>query len=559
MSGGPLIVQSDKTLLLEIDHPDAQSCRMAIAPFAELERSPEHVHTYRLTPLGLWNARAAGHDAEAVVDALLKYSRYPVPHALLVDVADTMDRYGRLQLVNDPASGLVLRGLDRMVLIEVAKSKKLAGMLGDRIDDDTIRVHPSERGRLKQALLKLGWPAEDLAGYVDGEAHPIALAEDGKDGGRPWTLRSYQREAVEAFWAGGSGVVVLPCGAGKTMVGAAAMAEAKATTLILVTNTVAGRQWKRELIARTSLTEEEIGEYSGERKEIRPVTIATYQVLTSRRGGAFTHLDLFGARDWGLVVYDEVHLLPAPIFRFTADLQARRRLGLTATLVREDGREGDVFSLIGPKRYDAPWKDIESQGWIAPAQCTEVRVTLTDAERMSYATAEAEERYRMAATARTKLPVVRALVQRHPDDQVLVIGAYIDQLHELGEYLDAPIIQGSTTNKERERLFDAFRSGQLRTLVISKVGNFSIDLPEAAVAIQVSGTFGSRQEEAQRLGRVLRPKADGRQAHFYTVVSRDTIDTEYAAHRQRFLAEQGYAYTIVDADDILGPKLPTVD
>ncbi|MBM0232248.1 DEAD/DEAH box helicase [Micromonospora sp. STR1_7] len=559
MSGGPLIVQSDKTLLLEIDHPDAQACRIAIAPFAELERSPEHVHTYRLTPLGLWNARAAGHDAEGVVDALIKYSRYPVPHALLVDVAETMDRYGRLQLANDPAYGLVLRALDRLVLIEVAKSKKLAGMLGDKIDDDTIRVHPSERGRLKQALLKLGWPAEDLAGYVDGEAHPIELAEAGKDGRKPWTLRSYQREAVEAFWAGGSGVVVLPCGAGKTLVGAAAMAEAKATTLILVTNTVAGRQWKRELIARTSLTEEEIGEYSGERKEIRPVTIATYQVLTSRRGGAFTHLDLFGARDWGLVVYDEVHLLPAPIFRFTADLQARRRLGLTATLVREDGREGDVFSLIGPKRYDAPWKDIESQGWIAPAECTEVRVTLTDAERMSYATAEAEERYRMAATARTKLPVVKALVDRHPDDQVLVIGAYIDQLHQLGEYLDAPIIQGSTTNKERERLFDAFRSGSLRTLVISKVGNFSIDLPEAAVAIQVSGTFGSRQEEAQRLGRVLRPKADGRQAHFYTVVSRDTIDTEYAAHRQRFLAEQGYAYTIVDADDVLGPSLPSFD
>ncbi|MET7708724.1 DNA repair helicase XPB [Micromonospora sp. NPDC005413] len=559
MSGGPLIVQSDKTLLLEIDHPDAQACRMAIAPFAELERSPEHVHTYRLTPLGLWNARAAGHDAEGVVDSLIKYSRYPVPHALLVDVADTMDRYGRLQLANDPAEGLVLRALDRLVLIEVAKSKKLAGMLGDKIDDDTIRVHPSERGRLKQALLKLGWPAEDLAGYVDGEAHPIELAEAGKDGRKPWTLRSYQREAVEAFWAGGSGVVVLPCGAGKTLVGAAAMAEAKATTLILVTNTVAGRQWKRELIARTSLTEEEIGEYSGERKEIRPVTIATYQVLTSRRGGAFTHLDLFGARDWGLVVYDEVHLLPAPIFRFTADLQARRRLGLTATLVREDGREGDVFSLIGPKRYDAPWKDIESQGWIAPAECTEVRVTLTDAERMSYATAEAEERYRMAATARTKLPVVKALVDRHPNDQVLVIGAYIDQLHQLGEYLEAPIIQGSTTNKERERLFDAFRTGEIRTLVISKVGNFSIDLPEAAVAIQVSGTFGSRQEEAQRLGRVLRPKADGRQAHFYTVVSRDTIDTEYAAHRQRFLAEQGYAYTIVDADDVLGPSLPSFD
>ena len=553
VTGGPLIVQSDKTLLLEVDHPDAKACRMAIAPFAELERSPEHVHTYRLTPLGLWNARAAGHDAESVVDSLIKFSRYPVPHALLVDVADTMDRYGRLQLINDPTHGLVLRGLDRIVLVEVAKSKKLAGMLGARLDDETIAVHASERGRLKQALLKLGWPAEDLAGYVDGEAHEIDLAQDG------WHLRSYQQEAVDGFWAGGSGVVVLPCGAGKTLVGAAAMATAKATTLILVTNTVAGRQWKRELVARTSLTEDEIGEYSGERKEIRPVTIATYQVLTSRRGGAFTHLDLFGARDWGLVIYDEVHLLPAPIFRFTADLQARRRLGLTATLVREDGREGDVFSLIGPKRYDAPWKDIEAQGWIAPAECTEVRVTLTDAERMTYAVTEAEERYRVAATARTKLPVVRALVEKHKGDQVLVIGAYIDQLHQLGEYLDAPVLQGSTTNKERERLFDEFRSGSLKTLVISKVGNFSIDLPEAAVAIQVSGTFGSRQEEAQRLGRVLRPKADGRQAHFYTVVSRDTIDTEYAAHRQRFLAEQGYAYTIVDADDVLGPPLPQVD
>ncbi|MFY1697428.1 MULTISPECIES: DNA repair helicase XPB [unclassified Solwaraspora] len=556
MHNGPLIVQSDKTLLLEIDHPDATACRMAIAPFAELERSPEHVHTYRLTPLGLWNARAAGHDAESVVDALLKFSRYPVPNALLVDVAETMDRYGRLQLTNDPAHGLVLRATDRAVLTEVVKSKKLAGMFGAKIDDDTVAVHPSERGRLKQGLLKLGWPAEDLAGYVDGEAHPIELATAGGDGQPGWTLRSYQREAVEQFWAGGSGVVVLPCGAGKTLVGAAAMAQAKATTLILVTNTVAGRQWKRELIARTSLTEEEIGEYSGERKEIRPVTIATYQVLTSRRKGAFTHLDLFNARDWGLVVYDEVHLLPAPIFRFTADLQARRRLGLTATLVREDGREGDVFSLIGPKRYDAPWKDIEAQGWIAPAACVEVRVTLTDAERMAYAVTETEERYRSAATARTKLPVVKALVDRHQGDQVLVIGAYIDQLHQLGEYLDAPIVQGATTNKERERLFDAFRHGEIPTLIISKVGNFSIDLPEAAVAIQVSGTFGSRQEEAQRLGRVLRPKADGRQAHFYTVVSRDTVDTEYAAHRQRFLAEQGYAYTIVDADDVLGPALP---
>jgi len=540
-ANGPLIVQSDKTLLLEVDHPDATACRMAIAPFAELERSPEHVHTYRLTPLGLWNARAAGHDAEQVVDALLRFSRYPVPHALLVDVADTMDRYGRLQLVNDPAHGLVLRALDRAVLVEVAKAKKLAGMLGAFIDPDTVAVHPSERGRLKQALLKLGWPAEDLAGYVDGEAHTIALHQEG------WHLRDYQRQAVESFWAGGSGVVVLPCGAGKTLVGAAAMAQAKATTLILVTTTVAGRQWKRELIARTSLTEDEIGEYSGERKEIRPVTIATYQVLTLKRGGTFPHLNVFDARDWGLIIYDEVHLLPAPIFRFTADLQARRRLGLTATLVREDGKEGDVFSLIGPKRYDAPWRDIESQGWIAPADCTEVRVTLSDDERMTYAISEPEERYRVAATAASKLPVVENIVAKHQGEQVLVIGAYLDQLHELEAHLGVPMIHGGTTTKERERLFDAFRAGEIKTLILSKVGNFSIDLPEATVAVQVSGTFGSRQEEAQRLGRILRPKQDGRQAHFYTVVSRDTIDTEYAAHRQRFLAEQGYAYTIIDA------------
>ncbi|WP_214403344.1 DNA repair helicase XPB [Pseudonocardia lacus] len=550
MSDGPLIVQSDKTLLLEVDHPDAESARIAIAPFAELERAPEHVHTYRVTPLALWNARAAGHDAEQVVDALVRYSRYAVPQPLLVDVVDTMGRYGRLQLTQSPVHGLVLVALDRAVLEEVLRQKKIAPLLGNRIDDDTVIVHASERGHLKQALLKIGWPAEDLAGYVDGEAHPIALAEDG------WTLRDYQKAAVDGFWAGGSGVVVLPCGAGKTLVGAAAMAQAQATTLILVTNTVAGRQWKRELIARTSLTEDEIGEYSGERKEIRPVTIATYQVMTRKSKGEYRHLELFDSRDWGLVIYDEVHLLPAPVFRMTADLQSRRRLGLTATLVREDGREGDVFSLIGPKRYDAPWRDIENQGWIAPAECTEVRVTLTDNERMGYAVADAEERYRMASTARTKLKVVRAVLDRHPGEPALVIGAYLDQLDELGAELDAPVIQGSTRNKEREALYDRFRRGEIPVLVVSKVANFSVDLPEASVAVQVSGTFGSRQEEAQRLGRLLRPKGDGRQAHFYSVVSRDTVDTDYAQHRQRFLAEQGYAYRIVDADDLLGPAVP---
>ena len=550
MTDGPLIVQSDKTLLLEIGHPDAPAARANIAPFAELERSPEHIHTYRITPLALWNARAAGHDAEQVVDALVRWSRFPVPQALLVDVVDTMGRYGRLVLQTHPAHGLIMLSRDRAVLEEILRHKKIAPMLGTRIDPDTVIVHPSQRGHLKQALLKVGWPADDEAGYVDGEAHHIELDTTG------WEIRPYQEQAVDGFWAGGSGVVVLPCGAGKTIVGAAAMAKAGATTLILVTNTVAGRQWRRELIARTSLTEEEIGEYSGERKEIRPVTIATYQVMTRKSGGVYKHLDLFDSRDWGLVIYDEVHLLPAPVFRMTADLQSRRRLGLTATLVREDGREGDVFSLIGPKRYDAPWKDIESQGWIAPAECTEVRVTLTDAERLSYATAEPEERYKIASTARTKMPVVRSILDRHPGEPTLVIGAYLEQLDELGEELDAPIIQGSTRNSERERLYDAFRAGEISVLVVSKVANFSIDLPDATVAIQVSGTFGSRQEEAQRLGRILRPKDDGRQAHFYSVVSRDTLDTDYAAHRQRFLAEQGYAYRIVDADDLLGPAVP---
>ncbi|AYY11559.1 DEAD/DEAH box helicase [Actinobacteria bacterium YIM 96077] len=545
VTDGPLIVQSDKTLLLEAGHEMAEACRRAIAPFAELERAPEHVHTYRVTPLGLWNARAAGHDAEQVVDTLMQYSRYPVPHAMLVDIAETMARYGRLRLESHPAHGLVLHATDRPVLEEVLRSKRVAPLVGARIDNDTVIVHPSERGNLKQALVKLGWPAEDYAGYVDGEAHAITLNEEG------WSLRPYQRDAASGFWHGGSGVVVLPCGAGKTLVGAAAMAYAQCTTLILVTNTVAARQWRSELIRRTNLTEDEIGEYSGTKKEVRPITVATYQVLTTRRKGAYAHMELFEARDWGLIIYDEVHLLPAPIFRMTADLQARRRLGLTATLVREDGREGDVFTLIGPKRYDAPWKEIENQGYIAPADCVEVRVTLTDSERLAYATAEPDERYRLASCTDTKTRVVEQLVKQHDGEQTLIIGHYIDQLDELGELLDAPVVKGDTSVRERQRLFDAFRTGEIETLVVSKVANFSIDLPEASVAIQVSGTFGSRQEEAQRLGRLLRPKQDGRTARFYSVIARDTLDQEYAQHRQRFLAEQGYAYRITDAEEVL--------
>ncbi len=549
MTDGPLIVQSDKTLLLDIDHAMSTECRRAIAPFAELERSPEHIHTYRLTNLGLWNARAAGHDAEMVIDTLIKYSRYAVPHSILVDVAETMSRYGRLRLEADPIHGLILVTTDTAVLEEVIRAKKIAPLLGVRIDNETIAVHPSQRGQIKQSLLRLGWPAEDFAGYVDGQAHEIALKQT------DWKIRPYQELAAEGFWHGGSGVVVLPCGAGKTIVGAAAMAHAKATTLILVTNTVAARQWREELLKRTTLNEDEIGEYSGAKKEIRPVTIATYQVMTKKKDGVYAHLDLFDTHDWGLIIYDEVHLLPAPIFRFTADIQSRRRLGLTATLVREDGMEGEVFSLIGPKRFDVPWTEIESQGYIAPAQCVEVRVNLSEAERLSYATAEPEERYRFCATTRTKRNVVESLVAHHAGEQILVIGQYIDQLDELSEVLGVPLIKGETPVKEREVLFNKFRSGEISCLVVSKVANFSIDLPDATIAIQVSGAFGSRQEEAQRLARILRPKSDGRSATFYSVVSRDTIDQDFAQNRQRFLAEQGYAYKIIDADDVFQGKL----
>jgi len=549
MSDGPLIVQSDKTLLLDVDHPNSTECRRAIAPFAELERSPEHIHTYRLTNLGLWNARAAGHDAENVIDTLIKYSRYAVPHSLLLDVAETMSRYGRLRLESNPVHGLVLITTDSAVLEEVIRAKKIAPLLGARIDKETVAVHPSQRGAIKQHLLRLGWPAEDFAGYVDGQAHPIELNQEG------WTIRQYQEHAAEGFWHGGSGVVVLPCGAGKTIVGAAAMSHAKATTLILVTNTVAARQWRDELLRRTTLNEDEIGEYSGAKKEIRPVTIATYQVMTKKKNGVYAHLDLFDSYDWGLIIYDEVHLLPAPIFRFTADIQSRRRLGLTATLVREDGMEGEVFSLIGPKRFDVPWKEIESQGYIAPAECIEIRATLSETERLAYATAEVEEKYRMCATTATKTKVVQALVEKHAEDQTLVIGQYISQLDELSEKLGVPVIKGETPVKEREELFAAFRTGEIKCLVVSKVANFSVDLPDATIAIQVSGAFGSRQEEAQRLGRILRPKADGRGARFYSVVSRDTVDQDFAQNRQRFLAEQGYSYQIIDADDVFQGKI----
>ncbi|SIS09690.1 DNA repair helicase XPB [Microbacterium sp. RURRCA19A] len=544
MADGPLIVQSDRTVLLEVAHSDAETARHELAVFAELERAPEHIHTYRITRLGLWNARAAGHDADAMLQTLDRWSRFPVPASVSTDIRETVGRYGRLVIERDEEGALVLRSTDPAVLGEVSRNKRIAPLLIGHPTPDSYTVDAWARGHIKQELLKIGWPAEDLAGYTPGTPHPIDLAEDG------WKLRPYQRQAVESFSEGGSGVVVLPCGAGKTLVGAGAMAETRTTTLILVTNTVSARQWRDELLRRTSLTPEEIGEYSGQSKEIKPVTIATYQILTAKRGGKYAHLALLDALDWGLVLYDEVHLLPAPVFKLTADLQARRRLGLTATLVREDGREGDVFSLIGPKRFDAPWKEIEAQGFISPAACYEVRIDLPADERLEYAAAADEDRYRLAATAPAKIDVVRRLVDRHPGERVLVIGQYLDQIDELAEALDAPKITGATPVAEREELFQAFREGTISLLVVSKVANFSVDLPEASVAVQVSGSFGSRQEEAQRLGRLLRPKQSGHTASFYTLIARDTVDQDFAQNRQRFLAEQGYAYTILDAEGI---------
>ena len=544
MSDGPLIVQSDRTVLLEVAHPLAEDARHDLAVFAELERAPEHIHTYRITRLGLWNARAAGHNSDDMLATLEKYSKFAIPTTVSLDIAETVSRYGRLVIERDDDNQLVLRSTDEAVLTEIAGAKKIAPLLIGHPTPDTYLVDTWARGQLKQELVKLGWPAEDLAGYTPGTPHAIDLSLEN------WGLRGYQQKAIDNFFEGGSGVVVLPCGAGKTLVGAGAMATAKTNTLILVTNTVSARQWRDELLRRTTLTEEEIGEYSGQVKEVKPVTIATYQILTAKRKGEYAHLALLDAMDWGLVVYDEVHLLPAPVFKLTAELQARRRLGLTATLVREDGREGDVFSLIGPKRFDAPWKEIEAQGYISPATCYEVRIDLPQSERLTYAAAADDERYRLAATAPAKLDVVRNLVARHEGERILVIGQYLDQIDELAEELGAPKLTGSTPVDERERLFQAFRLGEITVLVVSKVANFSVDLPEATVAIQVSGSFGSRQEEAQRLGRLLRPKESGLSANFYTLVARDTVDQDFAQNRQRFLAEQGYSYTILDATAI---------
>jgi DNA excision repair protein ERCC-3 len=553
----PLIVQGDRSILVEVDNPRYAEARDALAPFAELEKSPEHIHTYRLTPLSLWNAAAAGMTADQMIEALRQFSRFPLPTNLAADISEVVSRYGRVKLER-AGDNLRLVCEDRPLLEELARQPKVRDYLGERLDASSFQVDPAFRGVLKQALITVGYPAEDLAGYTEGAALPIALRQIARSG-QPFHVRDYQRDAADIFYAGGdvrggSGVIVLPCGAGKTIVGIAAMALMQRSTLVLTTSITAVKQWHREILDRTNLGEDQVAEYTGETKDIAPVTLATYQILTYRpdKKDEFPHFKLFDQRDWGLVVYDEVHLLPAPVFRVTAQIQARRRLGLTATLVREDGREADVFSLIGPKKYDVPWRELESRGWIAEAACTEVRVALPEPVRMEYAVAEWRSKYRIASENPAKDDVVARLLERYRGKRVLIIGQYLRQLRQLRKRFEMPLITGQTANNEREDLYNKFRKGELRHLILSKVGNFALDLPDANVLIQVSGTFGSRQEEAQRLGRILRPKANGEVAHFYTLVTRDTRELDFAHHRQLFLTEQGYSYNIVDGTELLG-------
>ena len=550
----PLIVQGDHSILVEVASPRYSEARDELAQFAELVKAPEHIHTYRITPLSIWNACAAGLEAQGIIRTLESFSKYPVPPHILVEVRDYASRYGRLRLHRENGE-LVLSANDLALAEEVWHGKHVRPFLRERLSATSFRVDAIARGEVKQALIKVGFPAEDLAGYSEGEALAIALRSVTAEGA-DFSLRPYQINAAEAFHQsgserGGSGVIVLPCGAGKTIVGMACMAGVQSSTLILTTSITATRQWIHELLDKTSLEEGQIGEYSGSTKDVRPVTIATYQILTwrARKDSQFPHLTLFDERNWGLIVYDEVHLLPAPVFRVTAGLQARRRLGLTATLVREDGREDDVFALIGPKKADVPWKVLENQGWIAKALCTEIRLPMPPDLRMTYAMAENRQKFRICSENPLKTQAVVGLLDRHAGEPTLVMGMYLDQLRKLAGPLGLPVLTGATPQTRRDELFGAFREGKIQTLVVSKIANFAVDLPDAAVAIQVSGTFGSRQEEAQRLGRLLRPKAGDNQAHFYTLVSGETVEQDFAMKRQLFLCEQGYQYSIVDLEE----------
>jgi DNA excision repair protein ERCC-3 len=558
----PLIVQGDRTIFVEVDNPRYEEARDALAPFAELEKSPEHLHTYRLTALSLWNAAAAGLTAQAMVDVLRRYTKYPLPSSLPTDIDEQVSRYGRVRLERH-GDALRLVCKDAPLLEELARHPKVRSHLSERLDSTSYKVDAAFRGVIKQALITVGYPAEDVAGYTEGAALSLNLRTVARSG-MPFHVRDYQRQAADVFYAGGdvrggSGVIVLPCGAGKTVVGLAAMAKMQRSTLVLTTGITAVKQWFREILDKTDLREDQIAEYTGESKDIAPVTLATYQILTHRneKTEEYPHFKLFDQRDWGLIIYDEVHLLPAPVFRVTANIQARRRLGLTATLIREDGREGDVFTLIGPKKYDVPWRELETRGWIAEASCHEVRVALPDSVKMEYAVAEQREKYRIASENPAKEEVIARLLAQYAGNRVLIIGQYLKQLRQLKKRFNLPLITGQTANSEREQLYNQFRKGELRHLILSKVGNFALDLPDANVLIQVSGTFGSRQEEAQRLGRILRPKSSGEVAHFFTLVTRDTRELDFAHHRQLFLTEQGYSYSILDEADIKAPMQMT--
>ena len=568
---GCIIVQSNMEILVEVDHPRYEEARDTIAPFTELVKSPEHLHTYKISHLSLWNAASTGLTPADVLERLDAQGKYPIPAAVASEVEEYMGRYGLLRLVK-PAEGLlVLEADDAALFAEICRHKNVQPHLKSQVGPLAVEVDAQMRGHLKMALTEAGFPVQDLAGYVQGEPLEIAMRDTLAETGEPFALRHYQKEAAQIFYAsgsekGGSGVVVLPCGAGKTVIGMAAMALVKTKTLILSPNVTAARQWIREIISKTTLTEDQVKEYSGDLKEIGPVTVATYQILTQRKrkkgeteedeGKELANFPLFSAHRWGLMIYDEVHLLPAPVFRLSAEMQATRRLGLTATLVREDGKEKEVFSLIGPKKYDIPWRVLEAQGWIAKAMCQEIRIPMEPELKMKYAVADLRDKIGIASCNPEKGAVTRQLLNLHCEEQdrVLIIGQYIEQLEALSAELSIPLITGKMNNKDRDVLYAKFRSGEIAHLMVSKVGNFAIDLPDANILVQISGTFGSRQEEAQRLGRVLRPKKDGRPAHFYSLVTRDSREQEFAMNRQLFLVEQGYAYKIVH--HVPGTPLP---
>ena len=612
----PMIVQGDGTILLEVENEFYAECRDWLSRFAELVKSPEYIHTYKITPLATWNAAASGLKSEKVLEILQRFSKYQLPQNIVADIQDWFFRYGKLKLEkiadkeknngdnhqstnirNSSSSSasafysidrqhhpqvnlLLLTSSDDLLITEIYNNKSVNNYILRKLSSNTLLVDAMYRGRIKNALIKIGYPVEDLVGYVPGDPLPIRLREKMASTNAAFSLRDYQNHASEAFYAsgserGGSGVIVMPCGAGKTIVGIDIISKVCQETLIIGSSTVGVRQWISELVEKSHIDRNMIGEYTGDLKELKPITVTTYQCLTYSSTKArnnmkrqnnnsstcrtdsddqrtYPHLEIFREKNWGLIIYDEVHLLPAPVFRITAEIQAKRRLGLTATLVREDGMEDDVFSLVGPKKFDSPWKELEDQGWIAEAACYEIRIGMDYDYRMKYATSPLRNKYRIAAENPRKFQLVKQLISEHEggEDSILVIGDYIDQLMQISSFTNAPIITGKTRNSERERLYSLFRRSEIKLLVVSKVANYAIDLPDANVAIQVSGTFGSRQEEAQRLGRILRPKKPNKQAYFYTVVSKDTVDQEYASKRQLFLTERGYKYTIVDRNAI---------